>query len=371
MDDRHCHADQSFLLALLRAPAAPRSLRRLARICGGYDALFSCGRRALAGAGAGPALVEYLMHPDWRGVDADRRWLAQRGNALLAATDAEFPELLRQIPDAPLALFVRGDIAALHHLQLAIIGSRTPTPDGRRHARRFAADAVVAGLAVTSGLALGIDGEAHQGALAAGGVSIAVLGNGLDSIYPHRHARLAEQLLERGALVSEFPTDYAPLPDNFPRRNRIISGLSSGVLVVEAALRSGTLITAGHALDQGREVFAVPGVPGNSRARGCHALIRQGAKLVEDIEDVLEEIGSVAAVARRKSGPHAEFVAPAKLDGSSRLLLDNIGHEPVTIDSLVETTGIPAGIAASLLSNLEIAGMIESLPGSVYVRKGD
>lgn len=370
MDEPDRDSDYSFLLALLRSPATPRTLRRLVSRSGTCAAVFSASYAELAAAGVEGPLLDYLGAPDWRGVERDQGWLRKSGNRLVALDSPSYPDLLREIADPPLALFVSGDGAALREVQLAIVGSRTPTVDGRRLARTLAAEAVQNGLVVTSGMAVGIDGEAHAGALTAGGRTIAVLGNGLSTIYPPRHADLAGRIVDNGALVSEFPTDYAPLPENFPRRNRIISGLSTGVLVVEAALPSGTLITANHALEQGREVFAVPGSIRNSRARGCHALIRQGAKLVEGIEDVLEEIRPIVPpVPRRLRGEQCDVLQGKALDANANLLLDNMGSEPVNIDTLVETTALPVGIAASLLSNLEIAGLIESLPGGGYVRR--
>lgn len=370
MDASIRQSDHSHLVALLRAPATPRVLRRILSAFDTPADVFSARRGELESAGASPELCDYLRAPDWRGVERDLRWLQAPAHHLIACDSSTFPELLRETPDPPVALFVRGDLAVLHEIQLAIIGSRTPTPEGRRLARRFAAAAVQNGLAVTSGMAVGIDGEAHAGAIEAGGRTIAVLGNGLADVYPHRHASLADGIAERGALVSEFPTDFPPLPGNFPRRNRIISGLSTGVLVVEAAMPSGTLITANHALEQGREVFAVPGSILNSRARGCHALIRQGAKLVEEIDDILEEIGPVASASSGvRTAQNRDGVQANTLDGDAKLLLDHMGGEPVGVDFLVETTELPIGTAASLLSSLEIAGLIESLPGGGYVRK--
>ena len=370
MEEPDRDSDRSHLLALLRAPATPRTLLRVVSALGSCAAVFHASRGDLASTGASSELRAYLHAPDWRGVERDMHWLRQNGNALVGFESREYPDLLREIPDPPLALYVRGDPAALRDIQLAIIGSRTPTVDGRRLAREFAADAVRSGLVVTSGMAVGIDGEAHSGAIGAGGRTVAVLGNGLDTVYPRRHADLARRIAEHGALVSEFPTDCPPLRENFPQRNRIISGLSAGVLVVEAALKSGTLITANHALEQGREVFAVPGSVHNSRVRGCHALIRQGAKLVEDIGDVLEEILPMASIAAQSgSAPQRDAVQPKALDGDSKLLLDNIGSQPVHLDFLVDTTEIPVGTAASLLSSMEISGLIESLPGGGYVRR--
>jgi DNA processing protein len=332
--------------------------------------VFSATRAELQAAGAGSAFLSYVGAPDWHGVERDLRWLRQDACALVTFDSDDYPALLREISDPPLALFLRGDATVLAQPQLAIIGSRTPTADGRRLARRFAAEAVLNGLVVTSGLAVGIDGEAHAGAIGAGGKTVAVLGNGLATVYPRRHAALAEEIASHGAVVSEFPTDRAPLPDNFPRRNRIISGLSTGVLVVEAALQSGTLITANHALEQGREVFAVPGPIQSPRSRGCHALIRQGAKLVEEIGDILEEIRPLASRSHcARAGEICDAVQAGTLDEKSKLLLDNIGIQPVPVDFLVETTALPVSAAISLLSALEIAGLIESVSGGGYVRK--
>ena len=370
MDETHSSSDHFHLLALLRAPAAPPVLHRLIGALGGCAAVLHAGRDVLAAAGAGTGLIEYLNAPDWRGVEHDLRWLRQAGNVLIGFDSPDYPVLLREIPDPPLALFLQGDPAALGETQLAVIGSRTPTIDGRRLARIFAAEAVRNGLTVTSGMAVGIDGEAHAGAIAAGGRTIAILGNGLSTVYPRRHALLAGEIAAHGALVSEFPTDFPPLRENFPRRNRIISGLSAGVLVVEAAIKSGTLITANHALEQGREVFAVPGPVHSSRSRGCHALIRQGAKLVEEIADVLDEIRPLASLSA--SGRRTEKTGDVRvgsLDAESRLLLDNIGSQPVHIDVLVEATRLPTSVAISLLTGLEIAGLIVSPPGGGYVRR--
>jgi DNA processing protein len=219
-------------------------------------------------------------------------------------------------------------------------------------------------------MALGIDAAAHRGALDAEGRTVAVLGNGLGSVYPASHRALADQIAAGGALVSEFPCDHAPRPFNFPRRNRVISGLSVGVLVVEAGLRSGSLITARLALEQGREVFAVPGCIRNPVARGCHKLIRDGAKLVETIDDVVEELEPLARFVSGCQRDPAAAARPAKaLDAGSKLLLDNIGYQPVSIDFLIEATTIPPGLTASLLSQLEIAGLVEALPGGNYVRR--
>ncbi|MGH8245138.1 MAG: DNA-processing protein DprA, partial [Gammaproteobacteria bacterium] len=327
-------------------------------------------RRALHSAGVTESALKYYRTPDWAGVEEDLLWLEQPGNSLVTIRDERYPGLLSQIPDPPIALCVRGEPAVLKSVQMAIVGSRNPTPGGRRTAHRFAHSLAVQGLTITSGLAIGIDSCAHEGALDAKGLTAAVLGNGPDSVYPRQNQRLADRVAESGAVVSEFPTGYRALAANFPRRNRIISGLSVGTLVVEAAKRSGSLITARHALEQGREVFAVPGSIQNPMVRGCHELIRQGAGLVECNEDILEEIGHLVAVV---SGDSRESEAAGAedegLDGTSRLLLDNIGYEPVHVDSLIESANLPAGVTVSALSSLEIAGLIESLPGGSYIRR--
>ena len=358
--------DRPWLLALMRAMAPPLpAVQRLIAEFGSLEAAFAEARRMPVHPG-----LEALRHPDWKGVERDLRWIERDGNDFIAWNSPRYPAQLAEIADPPPGLFVRGDARLLPAVQLAIVGSRRPSADGRRIAAAFARDLAAGGVTITSGMALGIDAAAHRGALDAHGTTVAVLGNGLESIYPSSHRALADEIASRGALVSEFPCDCPARPFHFPRRNRIISGLSVGVLVVEAGLRSGSLITARLALEQGREVFAVPGCIRNPMARGCHKLIRDGAKLVETIDDVVEELGPLARyVSGRRSDPGAE-VRPAKaLDAGSKLLLDNIGYQPVSIDFLIEATTIPPGLTASLLSQLEIAGLVEALPGGNYVRR--
>ena len=370
-EDSRVDDDVACWFALLRAPACNSTLLvQLLEVFRRPTAIFEADEQSLRGAGlAGPAL-EYFLSPDWAGVERDLRWLGQPGTHLITISDPGYPLVLRQIADPPPALLVRGHPSALNNVQLAIVGSRNPSPAGRRIAYQFAFDLSTIGLTITSGLAVGIDSHAHHGAVDAKGPTVAVLGNGIDSVYPKQNQRLADAVVESGALVSEFPTGYPALAANFPRRNRIISGLSVGTLVVEAARRSGSLITARHALEQGREVFAVPGSIRNPTAQGCHELLRQGAKLAECNEDILEEIGPLAAVAAGVPGSSGAGIDLSEgLDGTSKVLLDNIGHEPVHIDSLIEITDLPAGIAASALSSLEIAGLIESLPGGNFIRR--
>jgi DNA processing protein len=308
---------------------------------------------------------------DPAGISRDLEWLAGPGRMLLAAEDPRYPEQLAAVPGMPPALFIEGDPAHLARPQVAIVGSRSATAAGRETAFDFAARLAALGFAITSGLAAGIDAAAHRGALAAGGVTIAVCGTGLDRIYPAGHRELAQRIAARGALVSEFPTGTPPVAHNFPRRNRLMSGLSRGVLVVEAAARSGSLITARLAGEQGREVMAVPGSIHNVLARGCHRLIKEGAALVENVDDVLAALG----VARPAS---PEICAPADgahrkcpgvaLDSDAEMLLNALGFEPADVDRLVERTGLAVRAVISKLQLLELDGRVESLAGGRYGR---
>ena len=316
-----------------------------------------------------PALT-YLSAPDWRGVEQDLAWLDQPGNDLLAMDDRRYPPLLRQIPYPPPLLFIRGDADCLRAPQLAIVGTRNPTPLGRETAQHFAAHLAGAGIVITSGLALGIDAAAHQGALASGGRTIAVMGTSLDRVYPAKHRDLAHAIAAQGVLVSEFPIGTAPAAGNFPQRNRLISGLALGTLVVEAAAQSGSLITARQAAEQGREVFAIPGSIHNPLAKGCHALIRQGAKLVETAADILEELGSLAAVGTDTATSWVE-TAPAvekPLDAEYQQLLVAIGDEPASVDLLVERCGLTAEVVSSMLLILELESYVAAVPGGLYCR---
>jgi DNA processing protein len=306
-----------------------------------------------------------LAGPDPSVLSAELDWLMPANHHLVTWTDADYPPLLRQIPDPPVALYVIGDRRLLARAQLAIVGSRNPTPAGRENAQAFARSLAAAGLTITSGLALGIDGAAHRGALDAGGTTLAVTGTGLDRVYPPRHRELAHEIAAHGALVTEFPLGTPPRPENFPIRNRLISGLSLGTLVVEAALKSGSLITARLATDQGREVFAVPGSIHSPQARGCHALIRQGAKLVETAQDILEELGALAQIVAPSIAP-----APTDLDARASALLDCLGYDPVGVDALIARSGLTAEIVSSMLLQLELRGLVAPGPGGVYQRIG-
>jgi DNA processing protein len=297
----------------------------------------------------------------------ERLWLEDPHNHLLCLGEAAYPPLLRELNDAPPMLFVRGDPLLLSLPQLAVVGSRNPSRGGCENARAFSETLVRAGLIITSGMALGIDACAHEAALAAGGGTIAVAGTGLDRVYPATHHELAHAIAEHGALVSEFALGMPPLRENFPRRNRLISGLSLGVLVVEAALKSGSLITARLAAEQGREVFAIPGSIHSPLSRGCHALIRQGAKLVETAEDILEELQALVGFVASPVPGHST-IAAALIDPQEQQLLELMGHDPVELDTLIALSGLTAGAVSSMLLAMELRGLVESRPGGKVQR---
>ena len=309
----------------------------------------------------------FLTSPDEAAIEADIAWLEGSGAGILLYTDPQYPPLLRETSGAPATLYVLGSPAALVSPQLAMVGSRNPTPAGRATAREFAAWFARAGLTVTSGLAFGIDAACHEGALAGGGLTVAVLGTGLDRIYPAENTALAQRVREHGALVSEFPPRTPPLRPNFPRRNRIISGLSLGTLVVEAARQSGSLITARLAAECGREVFAIPGSIHSPVSRGCHQLIKDGAKLVEEAADVLSEL-KISVPKEQLTARPSGLSNEVALDNEYEMLLDALGFEPATIDTLVARTSLPGESVASMLLILELGGRVAALPGGRYGR---
>lgn len=301
-------------------------------------------------------------------------WLDDNDHHLVTFNDPYYPALLREISVAPPLLYVHGNAELLNDPQIAIVGSRNPTQSGRNNAFEFGKHFASTGLCVTSGLALGIDGEAHKGAIAGDGVTIAVTATGLDRVYPATHRQLAHQIVERGALVSENPIGTAPTAKNFPRRNRIISGLSLGSLIVEAAQKSGSLITADYANEQGRMVFAIPGSIHNPLARGCHKLIRQGAKLVETASDVMEDLAAQIDLSTfntptetKHSTGSENSDSDASSDDNSRLL-DAMGYDPVSIDDLVLQTGLTPAALSSMLLVMELQGLIASNGRGSYTR---
>lgn len=313
----------------------------------------------------------WLTNPDPALLAADRHWIEDEQVQVLRWGNPDYPGRLAEIADPPAVLFVRGAIENLLRPQLAVIGSRHPTPAGRRTAREFAGRLADAGLVVTSGLALGIDAAAHEGALARGR-TIAVVGTGLDSVYPPENRGLQDRILASGgALVSEFGRGAPPLPDHFPRRNRIISALSLGVLVIEAARRSGSLITARLAGDQGRGVYAVPGSIYSPQSHGCHALIRQGAQLIENPDEILADIGIPhdihGLIDSRTTPVHPAQEAP-RLDKGAEILLDALGFDLVSVDELIARTGLSSQILAPTLLWLELSGVIALHSGGRYQR---
>lgn len=325
------------------------------------------------------ALRDYWENPQSSDVaqllQRDGEWLAKHPEVkILGLNSPDYPALLGEINRPPPLLYVRGNLDALNLPQLAVVGSRSPTAGGLDNARRFSHYMAANGFAITSGLALGVDGAAHLGALEAGGVTIGVLGTGIDRIYPSRHRALAERILaNNGALVSEFPLGTGPQAGNFPQRNRIISGLSAGTLVVEAALQSGSLITARHALQDNREVFAIPGSIHNPLARGCHSLIRQGATLVESGADLARELGALLGYQQSLVDEPARPPAPENAEPQASFSLEEqavltaLGHDPQDLDSLSERSRFDVGRLAAYLISLELKGAVTETPNG-YIR---
>lgn len=389
--------NQEHWLILLRAPRlGGAKLVTLIEKFGGAAAFAGAPAEDLRRIGLKDDTVEAIRKYDAERLDFDLEWLSNPNRHLLTWGDERYPALLRNLSSPPAALFVEGNPDVLWQPQLAVIGSRNPTAGGRDNARDFAGELSRQGLTITSGLAAGIDSVAHEAALDAGGFTAAVLGSGLDVVYPASGRQLAARVAERGVMVSEFPPGTPAQKSHFPSRNRIISGLSLGVLVVEAALRSGTLITARLAGEQGREVFALPGSIHNPMAKGCHRLIRDGAKLVENVGEILQELGALAGrVAgelkqQLESEEHAaqqgglEFggeqpnlsESPAPLAGKPweddpeyRKLWDCLGFDPRPVDSIIEKSGLTARAVSAMLLMLELRGLVEAHPGGAYSRK--
>jgi DNA processing protein len=403
-----------YYLAAIRLPdIGPARINRWLAIFSDLKNVFTATTNDWRAAGITPSEIAALQNPDWKGVERDLAWGRIAGNTIITIEDAGYPDLLREIHNAPLVLFLQGRKEALALPQLAIVGTRNPTMDGKECAEEFAFVLAQAGLAITSGLAAGIDAASHRGALRAKATTIAVTGAGLDFIYPKSNSKLAAEIRAQGAIISEFPPDIPPVAHHFPRRNRIISGLSLGVLVVEATIRSGSLITARFALEQNREVFAIPGSIHNVLTRGCHQLIRSGAKLVEKAEDVLEEISQlylcplmspiqkedtyspppsidwvkkediyslsssagwversdsqqIPTLTTRQTSPQPRKFPAANLpqhDQKSAELLLQIGHAVTPLDTLIVRSGLTASEVSSMLLRLELHGYVQSVSG--------
>lgn len=375
--ERHPKMTDAFgWLALVRAPGLGlRQAHALLERFGSPAALMDVPASELARSGLPETVRASIREPDRDAIERDLEWLAGENRHLVCWGDAHYPSLLAGIDDPPLALFVAGDPSLLDSPALAIVGSRNPTAAGRENAGAFAGFLAGCGLTIVSGMALGIDAAAHRGAMRTGR-TIAVCGTGLDEVYPAEHRRLAAEIVDNGALVSEFPCGTGARTENFPRRNRIISGLAVGTLVVEAAIRSGSLITARLASEQGREVFAIPGSIHNPLAKGCHRLIRQGAKLVDAAEHIIEELGSLLGIDDARiagaAGPHRENGTAAdepELDEDYEKLFECLEDTPISIDRLVERSGLTPDAVSSMLLIMELRGIVESAPGGRYARR--
>jgi len=380
---------RAWMIALRTPGLGPGGLReRLAAASGDIRLVLTNLRRH-------PSLDEparaWLQQPDEARIAEDTAWLSQPSHRLLRCTDADFPPQLENIPQPPAALFVVGDASLLLYPQVAIVGARRASTGGLTHARAFTVALAQAGFIITSGMADGIDGAAHLAALDHGVPTLAVVGTGPDRVYPRKHHALAKRIAEQGALVSEFPPGTTARADHFPRRNRLIAGLSLGTLVIEAGLQSGSLITARLAGEQGREVFALPGSIHNPLAHGCHRLIRDGARLVETAAEIIETLAPAARMlgadlAERLAQSGGERVSKAAVEADHEVRFDRsissgndaeysrlwaeLGHEPATLDELVQRTGQPARVLSSMLLMLELEAKVETLPGNRYQRLG-
>jgi DNA processing protein len=350
-------------LTLIRAPGL--GSRTLAPLLERYHSPGAIASAAAAGR-LDAQIWQQLARAPGEQIDADLAWLEQPDHHLLTQHHPHYPVTLKQIEDPPIALFVHGDPEWLGQPQLAIVGSRNPTPGGRANARDFARCLSEAGITITSGLAAGIDGAAHEGALSGPAKTVAVTAAGPDHIYPREHLELAARIAAEGALVSEFPPATPPRRGHFPRRNRIISGLSLGTLVVEAARNSGSLITARCAAEQGRELFAIPGSIHNPLAKGCHRLIRRGAALVECVDDILEQLGPL--LSSRAAAPTQRLAQPPgrQWDDDYRRLLEALEPDPQPNDLLIARSGLTADAVSSMLLLLELEGYVSSAPGKGY-----
>jgi len=369
------YADLASWLRLSFVPGlGPARQRTLLAAFGLPERLFAASRTAIASVVGAKLADALLATPDAARIEATLAWAAEPGNHLVTLADAAYPRALLDIADPPLLLYLKGDPALLGAPALAIVGARSATPQGVANADAFARALGEAGLTIVSGLALGIDAAAHRGALATrAGRTVAVIGTGADRVYPARNQALARQIAERGVIVSEYPLGTPALAHNFPRRNRLIAGLARGVLVVEAALGSGSLITARLASESGREVFAIPGSIHSPLARGCHRLIRDGAKLVETASDVLEEFGwglpgHASAAAHEGGAPPREPAGAAPVETAHTHVLTALGHDPVDIDTLAGRCGLTVDALYAILLALELDGHLTPLPGGRFQR---
>ena len=352
---------QYYLLACNRIhDLGPRRIARCLRVWPDLADMFRAPMAALLHAGMPENVARGIKAFDFRQVDADLAWLAGDQHHILSWGSPAYPALLAEIYDPPPILYARGDLAALQQQRLAMVGTRQPSVMGCETAWRFAYELAQSQITIVSGLALGIDAQAHSGCLAAGGWTVAVMGTGVDIVYPRKHRALAEQIVAHGLLLSEFPLTSPPNAGHFPRRNRIISGLSSATLVVEAAIKSGSLITAKFALDQNRDVFAIPGSIYHAQARGCHCLLQQGARLVLSPQDVRDEMG-LLCVEPIKDVPIISKIC------DNQGLLQYIGFEPTTVEQIIDRSGFSLNEVLCVVVELELQGWIQVVP-SGYMR---
>jgi len=361
---------QATLRLALIPGVGPRTRRALLDRFGSADAVLQAAPSQLREvAGIGPKLTQAILRGK-REIDvaAIQQHCAQTKIEILVDSDPAYPRLLREIHDPPGVLFLRGDLVGRDAVAIAIVGSRHATRYGLRQAERLAQGFARAGLTVVSGLARGIDAAAHRGALAGGGRTLAVLASGLSNIYPPEHEELAGQISGQGALLSEAPPLSPPLSGAFPQRNRLITGLSLGVIVVEAAARSGALISAEHAMEQGREVFAVPGRADSQMSRGCHRLLREGAKLVEHVDDVLEELGPLVEATPMEDGLVLRSGAELQLNEQEQAVLNAVNVEPTGVDDIVFASGLPVHRVLATLSVLEMRHLVRRVSGSLVAR---
>lgn len=354
----------------------PSLLRKLLEGLGSVDEILSASDSKLRQAGVSDKVISSLRNNDQASIQTDLDWMAEDQDRSIITRDcAQYPRILKEIADPPLVLYVRGDADVLSTPQVAIVGSRKPSHSAEQHAFDLARKLAGYGITVTSGLALGVDGCAHRGALAGDGFTVAVTATGLDRVYPAKHQQLAQEIASQSAIISEFPIGTNPHPSYFPRRNRIISGLCYGTLVVEATLKSGTLTTAAHATSQAREVFAIPGNIDNPQSRGCHALLKNGATLVESVEDILEVLAPLLPKSidyasdqktRTKSSDRSD--SSPKVDTTTKKLLQALGCDSMSLDQIAERSGLDIVSVTKMTLDLELDGTIKKIAGGNFVR---
>lgn len=358
--------DIRYFLFLSKIYVTPQQIEKCLAHVEDIKALFISKPALLKQCGLKPKAITAIEKPDWKMIDEELQQCEKENCYLIHFFNENYPKLLKEIPDPPLVIYLKGNPLLLNELQIAMVGTRNPTKQAYETAQQFAAFLAQKEIIITSGLALGIDTASHLGALTTG-KTIAVMGTGVNTIYPSSNHKLAEKIIENGALISEFTLNEKPKAKNFPVRNRIISGMSVGTLVVEAALHSGSLITAKCAAEQNREVFAIPGSIHNPLARGCHFLLRQGAKLVETAEDILEELGPFLDEFFAKKPSANTSKDTDKIDKIQQHVLDQIGFETTPCDTIIARSGLTASQVSSILLYLEVLDLILATPGG-YVR---